>query len=102
MSILRIGAGTMGTVGGIASYSRKPDSSAAVTQGQRYDQIQFSSCMDETEKKVKQVVGRLSQEIRSRVSARDLEDLCGQVADGSYQPDPREIAARMLLLKEDG
>ena len=100
MSILRIGTGTGCTVGGIASYSRKPDTTTAVCQGQRYDQFQFSTCLDETEKRVKQVVGHLSQEIRSRVSAQDLERLHQQVSDGTYQPNPREIAARMMLLKE--
>ena len=102
MSILRIGAGTGCTVGGIASCSRNPDTSATVSQGQRYDQFQFSSCLDATEKRVKQAVGHMSQEIRSRVSAQDLEHLRQQVSDGTYQPNPREIAARMLLMKEGG
>ena len=44
----------------------------------------------------------MSQEIRSRVSAQDLEHLRQQVSDGTYQPNPREIAARMLLMKEGG
>lgn len=100
MSILRVGTGTACNVGGIASYSRKPDTSTAVCPGQRYDQFQFSTCLDKTEKRVKQVVGHLSQEIRSRVSAQNLEHLRQQVSDGSYQPNPHEIAARMLLLKE--
>lgn len=101
MSILRIGTGIGCSVGGIAPHSRKPETSDAVCQGQRYDQVEFSSCLDETEKRVKQVVGTMSQEIRSRVSAQDLEHLRQQVNDGTYQPNPREIAARMLLIRED-
>ena len=101
MSFLRISAGGAIPVGGTAPCGKKSESTAPVDAAQRYDQVAFSSHLDETERRVKETVGRLSQEIRSRVTAQDLDDLRRQVADGSYQPDAREIAARMLLLREE-
>ena len=44
--------------------------------------------------------GRISQEIRIRPTCREIESLQAQIREGRYQPDPQEIAARMLLQKE--
>ena len=46
-------------------------------------------------------MGKLSQEIRTRPTHQELEELRQQVASGTYVADPREIAARMLLMRED-
>lgn len=83
-----------------AHYNRKSDLSGSLPVEQRYDQVQFSSHLDETEKRVKETVGRLSQEIRTQVTTQDIERLRQQVQSGEYQPASREIAARMLLLRE--
>ena len=98
----RIYTGGSCPLGGTVPYNRKSDAPGSISPGQRYDQIQFSSHLDETERRVKETVGRLSQEIRTRVTTQDVERLQKQVASGQYQPNAREIAARMLLLREDG
>ena len=90
------------SAGGISSYARKNGAASVKASEQRYDQVQFSSHLDETSKRVKETVGHLSQEIRTRVTAQDVERLRRQVANGDYQPAPQEIAARMLLRREDG
>lgn len=98
---LRIYPGGTCPVGGVSPYSKKNESPAPVDAGQRYDQVEFSFCLDDTQRRVKETVGRLSQEIRCRVTAQNLEALRQQVAEGTYQPNAREIAARMLLLGEE-
>ena len=50
--------------------------------------------------RMKELVGRISQEIRIRPTCREIESLQAQIREGRYQPDPQEIAARMLLQKE--
>lgn len=87
-------------VSGTAPYSRKSDITAPIAQGQRYDQVDFSTCLDETEKRLKETVGLLSQEIRSQVTAQDLTHLRQQIIAGEYRPDAQEIATRILLSKE--
>lgn len=87
---------------GPTPYGKKSDAASVTSPMQQYDQIQFSSHLDEAEKRMRETVSRLSQEVRTRVTAQDVERLQQQVATGEYQPSPREIAARMLLLREDG
>ena len=99
--MLRIYPGGSSPISSASLYNRKSDLSTPVSVEQRYDQIQFSSHLDETVRRVKETVGRLSQEIRAQVTTQDVERLRQQVASGAYQPSSREIAARMLLLRED-
>lgn len=100
--MFRIYTGGSCPVGGTAQYNRKSDVVNPVFSGQRYDQVQFSSHLDETERRLKETVAHLSQEVRTRVTTQDLNRLQQQVAAGQYQPNSREIAARMLLLREEG
>lgn len=65
-----------------------------------FDQVQFSSHLSETEKRIKETSGQLVQRIRTRPSRQELDALRQQIADGTYQADAREIAARMLLMEE--
>ncbi len=99
--MLRIYTGGSCPVGGTAPYNRKSDATAPVAPEQRYDQVQFSSCLDETERRLKETVGHISQEVRTQTTTQELEQLRRQVLSGEYQPNPREIAARMLLMTED-
>ena len=83
-------------------YEKKSDAASVTSPTQQYDQVQFSSHLDMAEKRMKETVSSLSQEIRTRFTAQDLERLQQQVSTGEYQPSPREIVARMLLFREDG
>ena len=100
--MLRIYTGGGCPVNSATPSNRKSDSFNPAGLEQRYDQVQFSSHLDEMSKRVKETVGRLSQEIRACVTTQDIERLRQQVNSGDYQPAPQEIAARMLLLREDG
>ena len=74
------GAGRSPQAGAAHSTSRPQ------AERQVYDQFQLSIQPSGEETRMKELVGRISQEIRIR--------------EGRYQPDPQEIAARMLLQKE--
>ena len=65
---------------------------------QHYDQVEFSTRLSGLEKRVQDLTARLSQEVRARPTSGELRALQAQVASGTYQPDARETAARMLLL----
>ena len=99
--MFRIYMGEGYPVMGTMPYGKKSDAVNITSPMQQYDQVQFSSHLDEAEKRMRETVSRLSQEIRTRVTAQDVKHLQQQVATGEYQPSPREIAARMLLLRED-
>lgn len=83
-----------------ALYGKKGEPESVRTSGQHYDQVQFSSHLSETEKRIKETSGQLVQQIRTRPSRQELEALREQVSSGTYQVDAKEIAARMLLMEE--
>lgn len=63
----------------------------------RFDQMQFTSPSGGTEKRVLDLTGRVSQQVRARHTTGEIARLQRQVREGTYQPDAREIAARMLM-----
>ena len=67
----------------------------------QYDHMEFSTQLGGTERRIRETVGRLSQEIRTHVSSRDLEELRQQIASGQYHPSSQETASRMLLMRGD-
>ena len=85
---------------GTTPYGKKNELESTRLPGQRYDQIQFSSHLSDAEKRIKETTGQLTRQIRTRPSHQELEALRDQVSSGDYQVDAREIAARMLLMKE--
>lgn len=99
--MLRIYLGGSSPISSTSPHNRKSDLPTPVSTEQQYDQIRFSSHLDETSRRVKETVGRLSQEIRTQVTTQDVERLRQQVANGEYQPSSQEIAARMLLLRKE-
>lgn len=88
-------------VGGVPVGEKKSEGVGRKQTDKHYDQVQFSSHLNETEKRVMDTVSRISNEIRVRPTRQELDELQRQVSSGEYQVDPREIAARMLLLRED-
>ena len=65
-----------------------------------YDQFFRSVQLSGDEARTREVVSQISQRIRIRPVQSELEHLKSQIEDGSYQPDAREIATRMLLICE--
>ena len=93
--------GGVRSAGGVNPHEKKSETTFPRTSEQRFDQVRFSSHLDEMEKRLKITAGQISQQVRIRPTHQELESLRQQVASGTYQTDPREVAARMLL-REDG
>ncbi|HIS78152.1 MAG TPA: flagellar biosynthesis anti-sigma factor FlgM [Candidatus Caccousia stercoris] len=66
-----------------------------------YDLFELSQRPEGEEKAIQELVGQISREVRTRPSRGELEELQAQIREGTYQPDAREIAARMLLIREE-
>ena len=48
----------------------------------------------------RELTARLSQQVRTNTSTGKIQELHRLVSSGEYRVDPREVAARMLLLEE--
>ncbi len=66
----------------------------------KYDSVTLSSSTDNTSRPFKDLVGRLSREVRTTTTTGDIRALHQQVSSGAYKPDASAIAARMLFLGE--
>ena len=49
----------------------------------------------------RELASSLSQQVRTFNTTGKIQELRSQVASGTYRPDARETAARMLLLSEE-
>ena len=66
----------------------------------RFDQVAVSGIPTEGEGRFRRdLVSRLSQEVRAATTTGEIQELRRQVQSRSYQPDAAEIAARLLLTK---
>ena len=61
-----------------------------------FDSVTLSTSTDS----FKEIVGRLTQEVRTTTTTGDIRTLRQQIASGTYKPDASAIAARMLFLGE--
>lgn len=66
----------------------------------KFDSITLSAGNSERSS-FKDLVGRLTQEVRTTTTTGDIRALRQQVASGQYEPNAAAIAARMLFLGED-
>ena len=69
------------------------------TQEAKFDQITLSG-QGEASPAFRELAASLSQQVRTYNTTGRIQDLHDQVASGTYRPDARETAARMLLLSE--
>ncbi len=68
---------------------------------QQFDQIQLSKRPQGMEGQVRELADRVSRQVRLRHTTGELDAIRTQIQNGTYQPDASEIAARMLLIRED-
>ena len=64
----------------------------------RFDSVMISEISGE--KAALDLKGRLSQEVRTATSTDMISSLREQIQNGTYRPDPMEIARKMLLMGE--
>lgn len=71
-------------------------------RGGRYDCYTLSQASGQEESgSFRELAARLSQQVRTANTTGKIQELRRQVRSGSYPIDPRETAARMLLMEED-
>ena len=66
--------------------------------GSKFDS--FTLTTDRQDGRFLDMVGRLSQEVRTATTTGDIAALRQQVAERQYTVDPMSVAARMLFLGE--
>ena len=66
----------------------------------RFDSVMISESGGFNEKAALDLKSRLSYEVRTATSTDMVSALREQIQNGTYQPDPREIARKMLLMGE--
>jgi len=97
-------SGIISPVGRSNLYYTAPEreSHAHMVSGEsgKYDSITLSTTTDGTSR-FKDLVGRLTQEVRAATTTGDIRALHREVSSGTYQPDASAIAARMLFITED-
>ena len=98
--ITRLNAGGFFPTGGIPSRQEhiRISGQGTGTETRVYDSVRFSTPLVGQEARVQELTAQLASQLRVRPSRAELSGLQQQIADGSYHPDSREIAARMLLL----
>ena len=68
----------------------------------RYDHYTLSqTAVREESGSFRELAARLSQQVRTTNTTGKIQELRQEVRAGSYRIDPRETAARMLLMEED-
>lgn len=80
------------------SYER--DAHAHAVQSPHYDSVTISSTPTGDSRFQRDIVSRLSKEIRTTTTTGDIQSLRQEVTSGRYTVDPMSIAARILFLGE--
>lgn len=86
--------------GGVSGHRGAPRASGSARTAQPFDLFQLSAQPTGDGRRVLETAARLSQDVRIRPTNGELAALRDSIQSGAYQPDAREIAARMLLLGE--
>ncbi len=83
---------------GISSYNSSVSAAehTKISQ-QNYDQFLCGAQPGGEEGRIRETVNQISQKARIRPTNHELAHLQQQIKNGTYQPNAREIAARMLM-----
>lgn len=86
-----------------ASAARRLSGAArTAAQDGYYDHVTVSSPAAQDRSTFREMVASLSYQVRTYNTTGKIQELRRQVSAGEYQVEPRETAARMLLLLEEG
>lgn len=69
-------------------------------RGGHYDRVAVSS--EQEGNSFREMVANLSYQVRTYNTTGKIQELRRQVSAGEYRVEPRETAARMLLMMEEG
>ena len=80
---------------------QKQAAAVKVNMNKNYDSVNFSSALAGEDAMQKNMVSRISQEIRTATTTGDIQALKQEVAAGEYVPNPMEIADKILFMVGD-
>ena len=81
---------------------RSSGTARTAAQDGYYDHFTVSSPGAQDRSSFREMVASLSYQVRTYNTTGKIQELRRQVSAGEYQVEPRETAARMLLLMEEG
>ena len=81
---------------------RPSGSTRSAAQDGRYDQFSVSPGAAQDRGSFREMAASLSYQVRTYNTTGKIQELRRQVRSGEYQIAPRETAARMLLMMEEG
>ena len=67
----------------------------------KFDSVHLSAASEGESAFQKELVSRISQEVRTATTTGDIQRYRSEVMAGTYRPDCMAIASRMLLLVEE-
>ena len=70
------------------------------SRGNRYDRYTLSAPAEQSS--FRELAAALAQQVRAHNTTGKIQELRSQVRSGEYSIEPRETAARMLFLTEEG
>ena len=96
------GSGAISSVGRTKTYytAQKRGGNLPHVSESNYDSVAISAPAGRRSFQM-EMVGRLSQEVRTATTTGDIQELRRQVSSGEYTPDPMAIARRMLFMVEE-
>jgi anti-sigma28 factor (negative regulator of flagellin synthesis) len=68
----------------------------------QYDSASFSSVQDKDSAFQMQLVARLTKEVRTANTTSNIQKFRQAIVSGEYSPDPAAMAARILLMQDEG
>lgn len=80
--------------------SAEHEASSQGVQARKFDSVTLSTSPVGERRRFMDMVGRLSQEVRTATTTGDIQTLRDQVSSGQYTPDAASVAARILFLGE--
>ena len=80
---------------------QKQATAVKVNMNKSYDSVDFSSALAEEDAIQKNMVSRISQDIRTATTTGDIQTLKQAVAAGEYVPNPMKIADKIMLMVGD-
>ena len=95
----RFSAAPIQTAGGVRPAGAGRTKKSAAGENSSFDQITLSGGQAASPA-FRDLAASLSHQVRTYNTTGKIQELRNQVASGTYRPDARETAARMLLLPE--
>lgn len=80
--------------------SKKRGIAPTETKGQKFDSAHFSAEGGEVAFR-KEMIGRISQEVRTATTTGDIQKYRREIEEGTYTLDPMAIAGRIIFFSED-